>query len=104
MAVQGENLHPGGDLAGQGLRGLRTCQGGWGHAYARGGTTIGSTYLAKPGADHVRPEVLMHETVHVQQWRAWGPLYPAAYGAAGGNACTNAFEIQAGLKAGHYTC
>jgi RHS repeat-associated protein len=86
------------------LYGLRTCQGGWGHLYSRGGTTWGSTYVAAPGSQNVTPLRIRHETIHRSQWRWFGRSFIWLYLAAGSNPCTNVFERQAGLIAGGYKC
>ncbi|MGW6128885.1 PA14 domain-containing protein [Cellulomonas sp. NPDC055163] len=84
--------------------GVRVCQGGWGHAYVRGGITIGATYLAGPKSSSVTKVYIGHEAVHVEQWRRGGLAFGVAYLLAGSDACANRFEIAAGLKAGDYTC
>jgi RHS repeat-associated protein len=84
--------------------GLRVCQGGWGHLYSRGGTTIGTTYVAAPGASHVSPDIVEHEKAHVTQWQELGLLFVPGYFLMGTNPCTNVFEIGAGLREGGYAC
>lgn len=78
--------------------GLRVC---WGmrRGYARGGTTIGDTYLTgrRPG-----PEVVSHEKVHVEQWRRYGLSFALRYAAAGRDPLRNRWEREAGLEAGGY--
>lgn len=68
-------------------------------AFGRGGTTIGAVYLT-----HNRTErpVLEHEAVHRAQWRRYGLAFIVLYVAAGQDALTNRFEVEAGLaKAGY---
>jgi hypothetical protein len=55
--------------------GMRVCQGGFGHGYARGGTTIGNTYMAAPGRSNVTKNRIMHEKVHRAQWNNYGFLF-----------------------------
>lgn len=69
----------------------------WG--FGRGGTTIGAVYLTH---DNVRPDVLEHEAVHRAQWRKYGLAFIPLYIAAGTNAHTNRFEVEAGLEKGGY--
>ena len=70
---------------------------GW--AYGRGGTTVGAVYLT---TDNVAPSVLEHEAVHRAQWKRYGLAFLPLYVAAGQDARTNRFEIEAGLKKGGY--
>lgn len=69
-------------------------------AFGRGGTTVGAIFLTGP---RVRNEgVFAHEAVHKQQWRRYGLTMIPLYIAAGSNALTNRFEIEAGLELGGY--
>jgi len=68
-------------------------------AYGRGGTTVGAVYLT---TDNISPAVLEHEAVHRQQWRRLGLAFIPLYIAAGQNAFTNRFEVEAGLTKGGY--
>ena len=68
-------------------------------AFGRGGTTIGAVYLTR---DNDSPSVLEHEAVHRAQWRTYGLAFIPLYVAAGSNALTNRFEIEAGLQKGGY--
>ncbi len=75
----------------------------------RGGTMYGNTFLTSQTRDDflARPDiakVLTHEYRHTLQWRLLGYAFPSAYLIAGNNACTNIFEITAGLEDGGYTC
>jgi hypothetical protein len=69
-------------------------------AFGRGGTTIGAVYLTR---DNVSPAVLEHEAVHRAQWRRYGLAFIPLYIAAGADARTNRFEIEAGLTKGGYS-
>jgi hypothetical protein len=69
-------------------------------AFGRGGTTIGAVYLTR---DNVSPGVLEHEAVHRAQWRRYGLAFIPLYVAAGSDARTNRFELEAGLSRGGYT-
>lgn len=84
------------------ISGLRVCSGGWGHNYGRGGTTWGTTYVARVGAQYITPERIRHEKIHVEQWNKYGENFGVMYLLAGSNPCTNKYEIQAGLKDGGY--
>ncbi|TXK17795.1 Fe-S oxidoreductase [Homoserinibacter sp. GY 40078] len=68
-------------------------------SFGRGGTTIGAVYLTR---DVTSDRVLTHEAVHVTQWRHYGLSLPILYLAAGSEARTNRFEIEAGLVDGGY--
>jgi hypothetical protein len=68
-------------------------------AFGRGGTTIGAVYLTR---DNVSDSVLEHEAVHRDQWRRYGLAFIPLYLAAGTDARTNRFEIEAGLSRGGY--
>ena len=68
-------------------------------SFGRGGTTIGAVYLT---CDNDSPVVLGHEAVHRAQWRRYGLAFIPLYIAAGAEARTNRFEIEAGLEAGGY--
>ena len=69
-------------------------------SFGRGGTTIGAVYLTK--RSHSRA-VLEHEAVHRAQWKKYGLAFIPLYIAAGTDARTNRFEIEAGLHKGGYT-
>jgi hypothetical protein len=69
-------------------------------SFGRGGTTIGAVYLTK--STHSRA-VLEHEAVHKAQWKKYGLAFIPLYIAAGSDARTNRFEIEAGLSKGGYT-
>jgi len=68
-------------------------------AFGRGGTTIGAVYLTRDG---IAERVLEHEAVHKLQWRHYGMSMPILYLAAGADARTNRFEVEAGLEKGGY--
>ena len=68
-------------------------------AFGRGGTTIGGVYLTRDGTSD---RVLEHEAVHRLQWRHYGMSMPVLYLAAGSEARTNRFEVEAGLAKGGY--
>jgi len=68
-------------------------------AFGRGGTTIGAVYLTRDGT---ADRVLEHEAVHRLQWRHYGMSMPILYLAAGADATTNRFEVEAGLAKGGY--
>jgi hypothetical protein len=68
-------------------------------SFGRGGTTIGAVYLTR---DNHSPAVIEHEAVHRAQWRTYGLAFIPLYIAAGTDAHTNRFEIEAGLEAGGY--
>jgi hypothetical protein len=68
-------------------------------SFGRGGTTIGAVYLTR---DNASDRVLTHEAVHREQWRRYGLAMPVLYLAAGADARTNRFEVEAGLEAGGY--
>lgn len=68
-------------------------------SFGRGGTTIGAVYLTR---DAVGAEVLEHEAVHRAQWRRYGLAFIPLYVAAGQDALTNRFEVEAGLEKGGY--
>jgi len=68
-------------------------------SFGRGGTTIGAVYLTKSA--HSRA-VLEHEAVHRAQWKKYGLAFIPLYIAAGSDARTNRFEIEAGLSKGGY--
>ena len=68
-------------------------------AFGRGGTTVGAVYLTH---DNLSPSVLEHEAVHRAQWRKYGLAFIPLYIAAGSNALTNRFEVEAGLRKGGY--
>jgi len=68
-------------------------------AFGRGGTTIGAVYLTH---GNVGPDVLAHEAVHRAQWKKYGLAFIPLYIAAGTNAHTNRFEVEAGLDKGGY--
>jgi hypothetical protein len=67
--------------------------------FGRGGTTIGAVFFtrATPTA-----AILEHESVHRAQWRRYGLCFIPLYIAAGVDARTNRFEIEAGLTKGGY--
>ena len=68
-------------------------------SFGRGGTTIGAVYLTR--STHTRA-VLEHEAVHRAQWKKYGLAFIPLYIAAGSDARTNRFEIEAGLSKGGY--
>jgi hypothetical protein len=68
-------------------------------SFGRGGTTIGAVYLTR---DLDSPRVLEHEAVHRAQWRRYGLAFIPLYIAAGQDARTNRFEVEAGLSKGGY--
>jgi hypothetical protein len=67
--------------------------------FGRGGTTIGAVYLTNDG---LLPRTLEHEAVHREQWKHYGLAFPVLYLAAGREARTNRFEVDAGLEGGGY--
>lgn len=68
-------------------------------SFGRGGTTIGAVYLTR---DATSDGVLDHEAVHRRQWRTYGLAFIPLYFAAGLDAHSNRFEIEAGLERGGY--
>lgn len=70
----------------------------------RGGTTYGDTFLTPREAQPLDPDLLAHESEHVRQWRLFGPDFALMYLLEGTDACTNYFEVAAGLGSGGYTC
>jgi hypothetical protein len=68
-------------------------------AFGRGGTTVGAAFLT---SSNVSPGILAHEEVHRQQWLRYGLAFVPMYYAAGIEATTNRFEIEAGLELGGY--
>jgi hypothetical protein len=68
-------------------------------AFGRGGTTIGAVYLTH---SNLTPAVLEHEAVHRAQWKKYGLTFIPLYIAAGSDARTNRFEVEAGLRKGGY--
>lgn len=68
-------------------------------SFGRGGTTIGAVYLT---GRNTSDAVLEHEAVHREQWRKYGLVFIVLYVAAGSEAHTNRFEIEAGLEKGGY--
>ena len=68
-------------------------------AFGRGGTTIGAVYLTSV---NVTPAILEHEAVHRAQWKRYGLALIPLYIAAGRDARTNRFEVQADLRKGGY--
>lgn len=68
-------------------------------AFGRGGTTIGAVYLTSTATSEA---VLRHEAVHRAQWRRYGLAFIPLYLAAGEDARSNRFEIEAGLADGGY--
>lgn len=83
-------------------RALVVCYGTKG-GFGRGGTTIGNTFVTGMTPTEVGGALAAHELVHTRQWAYFGLSFPLYYGLAGANPCKNAFEIQAGLRAGNYT-
>ncbi|WBU38260.1 hypothetical protein [Homoserinibacter sp. YIM 151385] len=79
--------------------GLLVCDGLPSWAFGRGGTTIGAVYLT---TSNTGPDVLAHEAVHRAQWRRYGLVFIVLYVAAGEDAMSNRFEIEAGLERGGY--
>jgi len=68
-------------------------------SFGRGGTTIGAVYLTHHSLGRA---VLEHEAVHRAQWRHYGLAFIPLYIAAGPDARTNRFEVEAGLSRGGY--
>jgi len=68
-------------------------------AFGRGGTTVGAVYLTH---DNHSASVLEHEAVHRAQWKKYGLTFIPLYIAAGTDARTNRFEVEAGLSKGGY--
>jgi len=79
--------------------GVIVCAGMPRWAFGRGGTTIGAAYLTR---SNTHSNVLEHEAVHRAQWRRYGLAFIPLYLAAGRNARTNRFEVEAGLSKGGY--
>ncbi|TPW71080.1 hypothetical protein FJ658_10980 [Schumannella sp. 10F1B-5-1] len=79
--------------------GVVVCAGLPAWAFGRGGSTIGAIYLTR---DNVDERVLRHEAVHRAQWRHYGLAFIPLYLAAGQDARTNRFEVEAGLADGGY--
>jgi hypothetical protein len=69
-------------------------------SFGRGGTTIGAVYITNSSYSRA---VLEHEAVHRAQWKKYGLAFIPLYIAAGSEARTNRFEIEAGLNKGGYT-
>lgn len=69
-------------------------------AYGRGGTCVGACFLT--GERMPSHHVLVHERVHVVQWRRYGMLLPVLYQLSGRDPLGNRFEIEAGLEDGGY--
>ena len=68
-------------------------------SFGRGGTTLGAVYLTH---DNEMTPVLEHEAVHRAQWKKYGLAFIPLYVAAGVEAATNRFEVEAGLERGNY--
>lgn len=68
-------------------------------AFRRGGTCVGAVYLTRFNDGR---RVLVHEAVHVRQWKRYGLLFPILYVLAGRDPFMNRFEIDAGLSNGGY--
>lgn len=68
-------------------------------AFGRGGTTIGATFLTRSA---LSPAILEHEDAHRRQWERYGLWFIPMYVAAGRDALTNRFEIEADLVKGGY--
>lgn len=68
-------------------------------SFGRGGTTIGAVFLTRGPCT---ASVLEHEAAHRAQWRRYGLAMIPLYIAAGVEAKTNRFEIEAGLAKGGY--
>ncbi len=79
--------------------GVVVCAGLPRWAFGRGGTTIGAAFLTH---DNTRESVLEHEAVHRAQWKKYGLAFIPLYLAAGHDARTNRFEVEAGLEKGGY--
>src|SRR5690554_284815 len=82
--------------------GLTVCYGAKIRLWARGGTTIGTTYATGLNPKARSVDMLAHERVHMQQWQRHGLLFILLYLQAGRNPYTNRFEQEAGLKRGGY--
>ena len=101
-AVTGENLLRSGP-------GIWVCFGYQSPRIQRGGTTYGDTFFysgskARFDGSPTRQAVINHEAEHTVQWYLFGSRFPQLYFEAGPNACTNVFEITAGLAEGGYSC
>jgi hypothetical protein len=79
--------------------GLFVCTGLPTWAFRRGGTCVGGVYLTD---DNDSPAVLRHESVHREQWKRYGMMFPLLYALAGTDPLHNHFEIEAGLEDGGY--
>ena len=101
-SVTGDNLLRNG-------QGIWVCFGYRSPLVQRGGTTYGDTFFysgskARFDGNPTQQDVINHEAEHTVQWYLFGSRYPQLYFEAGPNACTNIFEITAGLAAGGYSC
>ena len=86
-------------------RGMSVCYGAKVRIWARGGTTIGTTYATSSRRGYRSAARLAHERVHVAQWKRYGAVgFAIRYGKAGKNPCRNRYERQAGLRRGGYRC
>ena len=84
--------------------GLWVCFGVESVLAQRGGTTYGDTFLTSRPRETLDADLVAHELEHVRQWRLFGPDFALMYLLAGADACSNDFEIAAGLDAGGYIC
>ena len=89
--------------------GIWVCFGYRSPLIQRGGTTYGDTFFYAGSQNNFagsssKQAVINHEAEHTVQWYLFGSRYPQLYFEAGPNACTNIFEITAGLAAGGYSC
>ena len=82
--------------------GLTVCHGAKVRLWARGGTTIGTTFATGANPRMRTADVLAHERVHMDQWERHGLTFIFRYVAAGRNPLTHKFEQEAGLKRGGY--
>lgn len=78
---------------------LIVCRGLPRWAFRRGGVCVGRVFITRNATS---PAVLRHESVHVEQWRKYGLLFPLLYAVAGNDPLRNRFEIEAGLADGGY--
>lgn len=89
--------------------GIWVCFGYGSPLIQRGGTTYGDTFFYASSqsnfdASSAKQAVLNHEAEHTVQWYLFGSRFPQLYFEAGPSACSNVFEITAGLAAGGYSC
>jgi hypothetical protein len=70
--------------------------------YARGGTTVGHTYVTGYNPAWAKPARLKHERVHAEQWDSAGEFFAPLYFLEGFDPCHNIYEEAADWKDGGY--